>query len=206
VDFFPLDPGGYRYRPLKKGVQGWDVYALQTALPAIARDGVFGSLTDGAVVDFQQRHRLTDDGIAGVITQREVALQRLWPVQDAEKTPPGLMRGQVEAESSFWVGNHSPRYLNGNYDLGIVQQNVDLSDAPQAYDVVGGLQKLGRQLRQKHDKYVAEGLEDRQAWELAAGSWNAPAWADKLAAGGTLTQAQKDQLEAYIARVTVYYT
>ena len=34
-----------------------------------------------------------------------------------------------------------------------------------------------------HAKYRKEGVEDPRAWNLAQGSWNAPAWTDKLAMG-----------------------
>ena len=54
-------------RVLRKGLSGKDVYELQGLLQVngynIRRDGLFGEQTKQAVLDFQQRHKLRDDGI-----------------------------------------------------------------------------------------------------------------------------------------------
>lgn len=49
---------------IKKGCRGGDVATLQRSLNLIA-DGIFGSITDEAVRDFQRTHNLTVDGIVG---------------------------------------------------------------------------------------------------------------------------------------------
>lgn len=49
---------------IKKGSRGNDVIALQKKLNLIA-DGIFGSITDEAVRDFQRSHNLAVDGIVG---------------------------------------------------------------------------------------------------------------------------------------------
>lgn len=49
---------------IRKGSRGEDVATLQRKLNLIA-DGIFGSITDEAVRDFQKSHALTVDGIVG---------------------------------------------------------------------------------------------------------------------------------------------
>lgn len=52
---------------LKKGSTGADVKSLQTQLGIVA-DGVFGSVTEAAVMHYQRSHGLTADGIVGANT------------------------------------------------------------------------------------------------------------------------------------------
>lgn len=206
----PLPTTGYRYRALKKGDSGWDVYALQTALDLeaypINADGAFGPMTDAAVRAYQDRRGLAMDGVAGVVTQRALALGLIWPEQREKQTPAGLMRGQVEKESSFMLGNHTPRYDDGEYDVGVCQRNTNYATIEDGFNAPASIGVLAKRLRDKYDAYKKLGKvkTERRLWELAAGSWNAPSWTDKLANGGTLTQAQSDHIEAYIDRVTVY--
>lgn len=206
---FSLDPTGYKYRGLKEGMSGWDVFALQTAL-TVDPDGVFGPVTKGAVEDYQKARKLTTDGIAGAVTQRELVLHGyVYPGQATNHTPPGLARGQIEAESSFWVGNHSSKYPNGTFDLGVAQQNSVPSDGScrERFNVVKAISAYFARLVAYHDKYVNgsdEALTDRRCWELAAGAWNAPSWTDRLANGETLTTDQAAHITDYIQRVTIY--
>lgn len=51
-------------KTIRKGCRGDEVATLQRKLNLIA-DGIFGSITDEAVRDFQQAHALTVDGIVG---------------------------------------------------------------------------------------------------------------------------------------------
>jgi peptidoglycan hydrolase-like protein with peptidoglycan-binding domain len=59
-------------RILRKGLTGLDVYELQGLLRVngynIPRDGFFGPVTHQAVVQFQQHHKLRDDGKVDRIT------------------------------------------------------------------------------------------------------------------------------------------
>ena len=66
-------------RTLKKGMTGNDVKALQRLLfadgysvGASGDDGDFGSNTEKAVINYQKRHKLTPDGIAGKATFTEL--------------------------------------------------------------------------------------------------------------------------------------
>ena len=203
-----LPAGAYAYRPLRKGDGGWDVFALQSAL-AVSKDGAFGPVTDKAVRDYQTSAKLTVDGIAGIATQMSLALKHVWPVQAKHETPAGLIRGQVEKESGFQLGNHSARRTTDgthNWDVGPTQRNTLYASLQQGFDVPGSVAFLGNHLRRKHDEYASysEVGDERRLWELAAGSWNAPAWADRLAKGQSLSESQRTWLEAYISRVTIY--
>lgn len=208
---YTLDSRGYRYRPLKRGDKGYDVYALQTALFGVGHspgpfDGDFGPKTDNATKQFQERLGLVRDGIAGVVTQRTLTLQLIWPVQRAKQTPAGLLRGQIEKESAFLVGNHSPRYDDGEFDIGVTQRNTNYVTYFDGFDAHGSILALGHKLQSKYTEYKRYGkvTSERRLWELAAGSWNAPAWTDRLAKGQSLSTSQKNWIEAYIDRVCVY--
>jgi len=63
---------------LKKGSKGFYVEMLQTALGFTGKevDGDFGSVTDGALKQFQREHKLGVDGICGIYSWRE--LMRPW--------------------------------------------------------------------------------------------------------------------------------
>jgi hypothetical protein len=203
----PLATGSYKYRPLKRGMSGWDVYALQTGLDTVA-DGAFGPKTELAVVRFQNEAKLHPDGIAGILTQRSLALAIIFPLQRSLGTPPGLARGQVESESGYQLGNHTPLYSDDTRDVGVCQIHIAPTDDKlrTAFDMEHSIHRLLGQLKQRHDKYhgMVGAKTERRAWELAAGSWNAPAWTDRLARGETLPQQHKDHIEAYIDRATIY--
>ncbi len=208
VSYYPYDlaEDAYRYRAMKIGDKGWDVFSLQTLVPRITADGSFGPITDGAVRAYQERQGLVVDGIAGIVTQRSLCLYHIFPIQASLELPPGLMRGQTEKESGFQVGNHTAPYADGARDLGVVQRNTNYAQPKDGFNAVASIGVLGDRLRKNHDMYEGYGVvkDQRRLWELAAGSWNAPSWTDRLARGGTLTAAQSEHLEAYIDRVTIY--
>ncbi len=64
-----LCTGAFAYTKLYEGVSGSEVKAMQIALNMLGynlkEDGKFGSGTERAVKDFQKKHNLTVDGIAG---------------------------------------------------------------------------------------------------------------------------------------------
>ncbi len=207
-----LPPNGYAYRPLKREDRGWDVYALQSALDLhvypLLLDGHLGGKTHAAVVDFQDQSGLKADGIAGVATQRVVALRSIWPVQKEHALPPGLLRGQVEKESAFLLGNHTPAYGEGPWwDAGVCQRSTRYTPMAEAFHVIKSCEELAQRNSDKYVLYKGFGKvkDERRLRELAAGAWNAPAWTDRLAQGLSLSETQRTWIEAYIERVTVYY-
>ena len=209
---FPLDSAGYTYRPLKKGQQGWDIYALQSALKGAgfyttyAVDGYAGAITDKAIRDYQAASGLTVDGIAGIVTQRSLALRDMYAANVKYKLPQGALKGQIESESGYILGNHSPRYENGSFDVGVTQRNTAYVSLDTGFDAPDSLDFLGAHIRRKYNEYKSYGVitSERRLWELAQGSWNRPAWTDRLAKGLSLTQSQSTWIEGYIDRVSAY--
>lgn len=210
---FALPATAYEYRPLRKKLprqKGWDVFALQSGLqelgsPALVLDGIFGRKTHKAVKKFQERSGLVVDGIAGVLTQEAIALDIADTATTFFNLPQGMLEGQIEHESSFWLGNHSPQRADGSRDCGVVQRNDAYSPHIDAFDCPLSIDALAERISKKHKEYKDLGLvTDDRAWELAAGSWNAPAWTDALAHGRTLSDSASAWIEAYIESVTRY--
>lgn len=213
MENFPLPQGAYKYRPLRKRtpeLKGWDVYALQTALvasgfklPEHGADGHFGTETHRKVRRAQEVFGLVVDGIAGVITQRSLAVSLLGKAEGAHDLPAKLMYGQLEHESSFWLGNHSAARENGSRDCGVAQRNSQYTPIIDGFHAGKSITALARNLRDRYRAYRELGVEERRAYELASGSWNAPAWTDKIARGeAKLTDYPT--LAAYIASTTAY--
>lgn len=224
---FQLASGAYDYRPLKRGLRGWDVYALQTALNGIghtlALDGILGASTDVALRLWQSGRSLAVDGIAGIITQRSLALANGEDVRQRSRLPIKLLMGQIEKESGYQLGNHTGPYRDGSRDLGVAQRNDKQQGISydEAFNVWSSLDVLGKTIRIRHDRYLAAPLRDGykrvsnvRAWHLAAGSWNRPAHTAYLAgmrtgdpvtpASEVLTSFQRDWIEGYINRVCTY--
>ena len=61
---------------LKKGSRGAEVIALQKRLNLVA-DGIFGALTEEAVMEFQHAHSLAADGIVGSKTWKALGLAQV---------------------------------------------------------------------------------------------------------------------------------
>ena len=207
----PFD-GHYEYRSLRlvrgNAMHGADVYALQTGLRAegqkLTLDGVFGTETEGCVRQYQKARGLVSDGIAGYATQHEIARRLSNKFGAAANLPLGIPLGHVENESGYLLGNYTARYPNGTRDEGVVQRNTQYAEPVDAFDVPDSLHVLVRKITDYHAKYVSWGVENPGSWRLACGAWNAPAWTDTLAKGGSLSQANYDWIAGYIDRVTAY--
>lgn len=231
---FPLPLHAYIYRPLKRNLSGWDVYALQTALNVqghkLTADGVFGPRTEDSVELWQRGSGLVIDGIAGIATQRDLALVVGQGARDDWHLPLKLLMGQIEKESGYQLGNHTALYgqetpdkADDSRDLGVSQIN-DIHKGvswDQAFDVGFALNFLASEIREKHDRYLAAPLregfqrvDNERAWRLAAGSWNRPAHTAYLAgmrttdpvapSSKTLTTTQRTWIEGYMDRVCSY--
>lgn len=207
--------GGYRYRALRLTdpmQHGADVYALQTALVAeleLELDGVLGKETSRRIADYQRAHYgLTVDGIAGGVTQRDIAWRIGRRLGVSYSLPTGVPYGHLERESSFLLGNYTAVYTEGtakgSRDEGVVQRNTRFASSLEAFTVPESIEVLCRRVHDYHAKYVSWGVADPRAWRLACGSWNAPAWTDTLARGGTLTDEQLAHITEYINDVTAY--
>jgi hypothetical protein len=126
----------------------------------------------------------------------------------------GLLRGQLEHESSWRLGNYSMQYGDRSYDAGVAQRNTNFTAAKDGFNAPESIDALAVNIRQFYDKYA--GVSEARRWGLAAGAWNAPAYASWLAneAGAHVPRNQtkqpsaaaREKLEAYIASVTAYLT
>lgn len=183
-----LAAGAYRYRALREGLSGWDCWALQAALGGLVKDGEFGPATASAVRSLQSQEKLLVDGIAGTITQREAAYRCIWPAQEDQETPSGLLRGVVEGESGFLVGNHTAPYPNGTRDLGLCMFNMvpTVANMQFAFDARKAIMRTAQNISSQHDTYLNQpGVkgDQRLAWRFAVGRHNWPAAADRFADG-----------------------
>lgn len=203
------------FRPLRleaEWLRGGDVYALQTCLhvwnPDIICDGWFGPQSDAVVEEVQSRLGLVVDGIAGNVTQSTLTTKIAKRVGARFELPPGVPLGHVQQECSGIPGNYGPIYTSGQAkgtrDRGAVMMNTGPwpSDAL-AFDAPAAIAELCMKVKGKFVAY-SRSVDTRRAWQLACGSWNAPAWTDALARGGTLSSTQLAWIEGYIDRVTAF--
>lgn len=195
---YPFPAGGFlgrglKYDPAEPVMSGNDVIGWQYHL-SVKADGVFGPRTAEATEAFQRTMGLDADGIAGPASMKAACLQRI--AASDSGTPPGLMKGMVEGESSYWVGAQSAVYFVKGIrkaDLGAFQFQTTLSDEEavrRALNLPEGADRLGAWLIEGYDTYRPAAYVRRHrtpeklAWWLACGRWNAPAWTDIWAARG----------------------
>jgi len=185
---FTAFPSYDRYRTLRLAdplLRGEDVFALQTALEFIgnkpgAVDGVFGPATDRAVRAAQAFYEIVVDGLAGGTTQTWLCRSLAAHVSAKYNLPKGLLIGQITHESGCRVGNYSPQRADGSYDAGVAQRNTAHTPAKDGFNMPLSVDALGVNERKYYDKYA--GVKDvRRRWMLAAGAWNAPAYASFIA-------------------------
>lgn len=220
-----LAAGHYDYRPLFRVededgplMEGWDVYALQSALAGVGADvgvdGVFGDSTAVAVWGYQDDRSLVEDGIAGIETQRDLSLLLARKFRKKYGLPVGFPRGHIEKESSFQLGNHTAPYVGGtaagSRDLGIVQCNTRYYEIADAFNAMKSLDTLCRRLVDRQEAYAPFNLGRKRTWQLAAGSWNAPAYTNWLAgirddSAREPGPAARAAIEAYMQAATAYY-
>lgn len=215
---FTTFPSYSRYRPLKLTdplLRGEDVYSLQTALNALTEvvlttDGILGQQTANAIVRLQKHLGIKADGVAGPGTQGEICRE----LTAGFSVPHELMFGQVSFECGRIIGNYSPVRPDGSYDAGIAQRNTAHTPARDGFNAPASVETLAASTRVHYDLF--RGLSERRRWELAAGAWNAPAYAcwiarEEGASGVSKARTAKPgptaraTLEAYIDSVTALF-
>ena len=209
-------PGhAYVYRPLLLDVnapldlRGWDVYALQKAIKhvvpgTIVADGIFGFKTDKKLKRAQRLLGLHDDGISGPSTNRAFC-EKFLRDHHLPGLPTELFKGMVEYESSFLLGNYSAINSDGSQDMGVVMRNSKYHQPEFAFNPYASIRLLIDTVGARYQEYVGYGVRSKdECLRLAAGSWNAPSWATRLAQGGTLSPFASEWLERYIGNVTKY--
>src|SRR3954471_1445481 len=195
---FNAYPTYSRYRTLTLNpspMKGEDVFALQTALnhggfPAGAEDGIFGSMTSDAVLRAQVALGLLVDGKAGSVTQRSLALHIAQEVASRTHVLAAALKGQMEHESGFRLGNYSPQRANGTYDAGVCQRNTQHTPAKEGFDVPESIDELAGVVRSHYNLFAGVGSTSRR-WQLSQGAWNAPAFACYIAREEGASQVSK---------------
>jgi hypothetical protein len=221
---FTAYPTYNRYRTLELKtpmLRGEDVYALQTALNELGfhagtADGILGSQTDSAIRGAQGNLGVLTDGKAGPLTQRAMALKLCERVGTVQRVPFLALKGQLQLESGFILGNYSPQRADGTYDAGVAQRNTKFTPPVQGFDAIDSIDELGSIVRKHYDLFVGIPT-DRRRWALAQGAWNAPAYACALAMEEGATKvtrsmilhpstAQRETFEEYVSNVSTYLT
>jgi peptidoglycan hydrolase-like protein with peptidoglycan-binding domain len=190
-----------RYRTLRLTspmLKGADVFALQTALlecgfDAGVPDGILGQKTSAAIFEAQKALdgfmglSLAVDGLAGGRTQEALVRFLIREITREMDLAPGALRGQIEHESGFRVGNYSPARSDGSYDAGVAQRNTAFTPPEQGFDASASLYALGRHVK-AYARLYSGVADEKRRWALAQGSWNAPAYAAWFAqdAGATV--------------------
>jgi hypothetical protein len=180
---------------IKRGAQGFPVWALQRALDDVSgyvveADGIFGPATETAVKKFQGARKLTTDGIAGPATQR--ALVGVHVVGEQDDLPGGLLHGFAQMEGGWLVAAVNDK-APGGIDCGAFQRRVYESDYAdrtvvcRAFDTRVQARLLAMSLLELRGVYIDRrgtrdgSMEPREkAWRLAALNHNYPAAADYL--------------------------
>lgn len=178
--------GGSGYLPLKRGLRHWAVMALQANL-TLTVDGDFGPTTEHAVKDFQAKSGLKSDGIAGVLTQREILTVRAAPPNVAHGLPRRMLESIASNESGFWLAAFAPHPSDSGFDIGAFQQSFPQPGSRTAYLAALNVSDMGGRtavkIRDRYDVYHKH-LPSRRAWELAVLYHNWPTAADNLALTG----------------------
>jgi hypothetical protein len=213
---FPSYP---RYRALKlqePHITGEDVYALQSALKPFhdpgPLDGVLGKQTDAAIGKAQAELGIAVDSVAGPGTWRALVDAIAKPARDKHGIAVGLLYGQLAHESGLYGGNYSPKRSDGSYDAGVAQRNTSFTKPEEGFHVALSIEALAQWVKRYYDDF--SGLPKRRRWGLAAGAWNAPAFACYIAneEGASVprnrtakpSDSARKTFEAYIQSVTAY--
>lgn len=214
-DKYPEYP---RYRTLKLSdphIVGEDVYALQLGLNRvksdgfknpIAIDGILGPKTSKAVVAVQKELNIKADALAGQQTQKAIAQKIIKIVHEQIPLAEGLAYGQLAHESGFILGNYSPLRDDGSYDAGVAQRNTNYTRPIDGFHPTGSIQALCQKVYGSYQKYTSV-TDERRRWGLAAGSWNAPYFANWYAGVSPSVEPGENAakiFEQYIVSVTAY--
>jgi hypothetical protein len=174
----------------KLGKQGWTTVVCQIVLnghykaPLLRTDGIFGPATDKAARQVQEACHVVVDGVVGPKTQ-EAFVKAKCRHAEARTTPPGLLAGLCNIESSYSWAAVSPENSNGSHDYGCTQDSLvspTVDQLTHAFDPDASTHVLAGETAGFH-RAVLSRVGGRRAWELAALNHNWPQAALALANG-----------------------
>jgi peptidoglycan hydrolase-like protein with peptidoglycan-binding domain len=182
---------------------GTDVAALQINLNNAIVDGDFGKKTEAAVTQFQYRHDLEDDGIAGPVTQNKLVSSRSGPINKENGFPKGLLKSIASNESGFFVGSMGFHGNDAGLDVGVFARSTGSQPGSQefyrsAYNVKESAEWTAKNLKETRQELpspisswyltnVGGGDKNKFLWQLAIFNHNWPAGALNIAKNGQAT-------------------
>jgi peptidoglycan hydrolase-like protein with peptidoglycan-binding domain len=139
---------------LHKGSRGGDVREAQlrlnrwistssAKLSLLKVDGIFGSLTEAAVKEFQRKQPLTDDGVIGPLTW--AALPGILPMQNGSK---GAAVSELQRRLNLWI--------DSGKRAGLVKLKVDSDFGPKTETVTRAFQTA--------EGVTSNGVVDGSTW------------------------------------------
>lgn len=218
MDFVPTNLYPYAYR---RGDKSSAVGVLQLNLGDITVDGDFGGQTEKAVLAFQARRGLEEDGIAGMQTQQALIVQLQRPASKKHVLPPGLLKSIAFNESGFALAAAGPHLSDSGWDIGAFCRSSGSAYPTQgflrdAYDVSKSAEWTAAKVVEVREglpatvapsRYLddlAGGKMPKFRWQLAILAHNWPAAADNIAHHGTAlrTPGADDQPADWIIAAT----
>ncbi|MBG1262919.1 peptidoglycan-binding protein [Nostoc commune] len=155
----------------KLGSNGAEVSSSQRCLKKLGYfngpvSGKFASLTQNAVIKFQQANRITADGVVGASTQR--ALQRACQSRTSSRNTSGGLRssGQYPVLSQGKTGASVTRLQQRLRQLGYLNVNPTGNFGPMTRDAVIAFQRNYR--------ISGNGIVNQQTWNALLGSSPTP--------------------------------
>jgi hypothetical protein len=207
----------YRYA-LKRGMSGTDVAALQINFKDLVVDGDFGEQTEFAVKEFQAKHNLLDDGIAGSRTQQKLVVQRSEKAHEAyPELPKGFLKSVAQGESNFIVSAVSKHPSDAGIDVGPFQLSTGKTLGSQefyhlAYNARASALEAAREAKEfaetladpvpsKYFNDLANGDEDKFKIQMTVLSHNWPDAAEDIPRYGVIyefDQGKDDEPQEWI--------
>lgn len=198
---------------LKRGMDGWDVWAVQIALnshipsPNLVLDGVAGPKFEQAVKSVQTALKVHVDGIIGPVTQAAFCAVKC----NRTKTivPAGLVTGICFGESSGIIPTTSKLYSNDTRDYGPLQNNkpaatVSQAELREAYNPEVEAQRVAHEIRNTYERFrkLNHGLPTMETWRLAILNYNWEAAAEAIVKGEGATWHYEERGTKAIRRLS----
>jgi len=211
----------YRYA-LKKGMFGTDVAALQINFQDLVVDGEFGEETEFEVSEFQRKHKLENDGIAGSVTFQKLVIQRSHKAVEAyPELPRGFLKSIAQGESNFIPGAASRHPSDSGWDIGAYQlssgktagsqefyalaYNIRVSALEAAREAKEFAETLANPVPSRYLDDLADGDKDKFKIQMTVLSHNWPDAAEDIPRYGVIYEydiGKDDEPQEWIIKAT----